>query len=225
MSTQTFDPIWNELYGCGEGLNKYPWDAVVSFVFRNYPRNKAREEVRILEIGCGTASNLWFAAREGFQVAGVDGSISAIEFARKRFADEGLVADLRVADFTSLPFADETFDLVIDRAALSCCGLSAAKAAVSEVRRILVPRGRFFCNPYSDTHGSRVSGRPVSDGLTIEISNGTLAGVGQLCFYDQAQLEQLFSAWTIRSFCHLEMSEVRAADRSTHSEWRVIAEK
>jgi 2-polyprenyl-3-methyl-5-hydroxy-6-metoxy-1,4-benzoquinol methylase len=84
MSTKTLDPIWEEKYSAGHA-QRYPWDPVVTFIFRNAPRDRPRSEVRILEVGCGTASNLWFAAREGFNVAGVDGGESAIAYAKQRF--------------------------------------------------------------------------------------------------------------------------------------------
>ena len=102
-----FNPIWEkEIYGQGRQLGRYPYDAVVSFVFRYAPRDRERSAVRILEIGCGAGNNLWFAAREGFSVTGIDGSATAIDYARKRFAEEGLSGDLRVGDFTALPFED-----------------------------------------------------------------------------------------------------------------------
>ena len=37
---------------------------------------------RILEVGCGMGNNLWFAAREGCRVSGLDAVESAIRFAR-----------------------------------------------------------------------------------------------------------------------------------------------
>src|SRR5262245_53509995 len=126
QSSRTFDPIWEDaIYGQGQKISRYPFDIVVTFVYRNYPRHKPRHDVRILEVGCGSGNNLWFAAREGFQVAGIDGSSSAIAYAQKRFAEEGLTGDLRVGDFTQLPFESDSFDLAIDRGSLTCCGLSA----------------------------------------------------------------------------------------------------
>jgi SAM-dependent methyltransferase len=223
-----FDPIWEEgIYGQGQHLNRYPFDVVVSFVYRNYPRQKSRNECRILEIGCGAGNNLWFAAREGFQVAGIDGSRSAIAFARKRFADEGLVGDLRVGDYTDLPFLHDSFDLAIDRGSLTCCGLSAAQKAVSEVHRVLCPGGKFLCNPYSERHSSTRSGRPGPDGLTLGVSAGTLAGVGQLCFYGRSEIGALFApgAWELRSVQHLEAVDELQAGHGVHAEWRVVAEK
>src|SRR5512136_2850072 len=97
----TFDRIWeDDIYSKGQQLNRYPFDIAVSFIYRNYPRHKSRHDVRILEVGCGAGNNLWFAAREGFLVAGIDASESAIAYARKRFAEEGLKGTLLVAEFT-----------------------------------------------------------------------------------------------------------------------------
>src|SRR6266536_3320200 len=117
--TSPIDPAWErDIYGAGRQLNRYPFDAVVSFVFANAPA-KPRSETKILEIGCGAGNNLWFAAREGFAVTGIDTSPSAIAYARDRFRSERLAGEFHVAPFSSLPFPDDRFDLVIDRAAVS----------------------------------------------------------------------------------------------------------
>jgi len=225
MSTSAFNSLWEpELYGKGQHLNRYPFDAVVTFVYRNYPRDKPRHEVHILEIGCGAGNNLWFAAREGFAVAGIDGSAHAVDFARRRFAAENLSGDLRVGDFTQLPLRSESFDLAIDRGALVCVGRTAAKRATAEIYRTLRPGGRFFCNPYSDRHSSCTSGRPGPDGLTVDISAGSLQGVGPLCFYDRPQLDQLLAGWRLLSCQHVECVE-EGSEVSIHAEWRSTAEK
>ena len=93
-SSSSFDPIWEEKYASGHSQN-YPWDAVVSFVFRHAPRSIPRSEVKILEVGFGTGANLWFAAREGFDVSGIEGSKTAVLGARNRFAKENIAGDLR----------------------------------------------------------------------------------------------------------------------------------
>lgn len=221
----TLDPVWEEKYSQGL-MVRYPWDAIVSFVFRSYPREKQRQDVKILELGCGTGCNLWFAAREGFQVAGIDGSKTAIEQARSRFEQEGLKGDLQVGDFTQLPFADQSFDLVIDRGALTCCGFSAAAKAINEAHRVLRTGGKFFFNPYSDRHSSFAAGTQGPDGVTIDIKGGTMTNVGQVCFYGKRQvLQVLSSGWNLSSLQHLELSEEISAQYSVHAEWRAIAEK
>jgi SAM-dependent methyltransferase len=224
---RSFDPVWEEsIYGQGRHLNRYPFDVVVSFVYRHLPPDKPRRDIRILEVGCGAGNNLWFAAREGFQVAGIDASASAIEYARRRLAEDGLSGDLRVGDFASLPFASSSFDLAIDRCALTCCSLSAARRAVAEVGRVLLPGGDFLFNAYSRRHVSRASGRPGPDGLTLDISTGTLVGVGQICFYGEEEVRALFGpGWSLLSVEHLEMTEVSGSSPGVHAEWRAIARK
>lgn len=172
---RTFDPIWRDIYARGH-TNRYPWDSVVRFVFRHAPETPYRGDVRILEVGCGTGSNLWFCAREGFSTTGVDASDKAIEVARQRFDEEGLVSDFRVADFTHLPFENAMFDLVIDRAAITTTGCGAGKRAIREVQRVLKTEGLFFFNPYASGHSSQSSGKPGPDGVVIDIASGTLTG-------------------------------------------------
>jgi cyclopropane fatty-acyl-phospholipid synthase-like methyltransferase len=45
-------------------------------------KNYFRKEIKILELGFGTGANLWFAAREGFSVFGVEGSKTAVSIAK-----------------------------------------------------------------------------------------------------------------------------------------------
>jgi SAM-dependent methyltransferase len=226
QAVSSVDPVWESIYSEGKALNRYPFDQVVSFIYRNFSRSKPRSETKILEIGCGAGNNLWFAAREGFSVTGVDGSPSAIEFARKRFADEGLKGDLRVADFINLPFEDNAFDFVIDREALTCSPFSDARKTVAEVQRVLLPGGKFFFNPYSDRHSSFASGKPGPGGVTVDISGGTLTNIGPIFFYGKRDLHALFEpGWKIVSMRHIEYMEELEPHFNCHAEWIVIAEK
>ncbi len=92
MKKQNHIPnIWEKkIYGQGQHLNRYPFENVVTFICRNYPRDKERKEINVLEVGCGSGNNLWFAAREGFSVTGIDDSKSAINYAKERFKNENL---------------------------------------------------------------------------------------------------------------------------------------
>lgn len=221
-----FDTTWEtEIYGQGRHCNRYPYDAVVSFLFRYCPRDKPRAEVRLLEVGCGAGNNLWFAAREGVRVSGVDGSESAIRYARERFAAEGLEADLRVGDFTALPYPDDSFDLVVDRSAIVCCDIGDARIAVAEVLRVLRPGGVFFHNSCSADHYSSTQGERGEGGLVRNIRGGTMAGISQLYFYTEAECRALFAqGWQLESMQHMCLAD-RLGAIGDHSEWRVVARK
>jgi len=221
----TVDPIWEEKYAAGHVQN-YPWDMVVSFVFRNAPRDRPWSEIKIMEVGFGSAPNLWFAAREGFKVAGVEGSSSAVDFALERFKRDGLSGDLRVGDFTSLPFDDDSFDLVIDRGSLVCVGAEAQKQAVAEVHRCLRKGGRFLHNAYGDSHSSMRAGELGADGLINNIAGGTLVGVGQLHFTSRTEINERFAdGWNLLQVQRREWVDMLSVSGDIHAEWVIIAEK
>lgn len=225
---ETFNAdIWeNKIYGQGQHLNRYPFDNIVSFIYRNYPRDKARADIKILEIGCGAGNNCWFVAREGFEVTGIDGSSSAIDFAKERFKAEGLNGNFIVGDFTSLPFDSNEFDIVFDRGSIVCCNLQGGKKAISEANRVLKTSGLFFFNPYSQAHSSFSSGKLQPDGYVTGITGGSLTGVGDLCFYSYGDvIHALGNGWTIKKVVHKENRDITGAEQTVHAEWEVIASK
>lgn len=227
MNTVALDPFWEQaIYAQGRHLNRYPFDGVVSFVNRWRPRDKSRATCGVVEVGCGAGNNLWFAAREGFRVAGIDGSESAIAFAQRRFADDGLEGDLRVGDFSELPWPDESFDLAIDRCSLTCVGREAQCQAVAELHRVLRPGGFFFHNIYSDQHSSARSGVRLEDGRVGEIEMGTLVGAGALCFSSRHDVDALFAhGWDMVQCEHLVVTDGAGGGDLKHAEWRIVARK
>lgn len=219
------DPVWEERYSSGKG-QKYPWDSVVSFVFQNVPRDLSPESINILEVGFGTGANLWFAAREGFSVSGIEGSKSAVENAKDMFESHAYKADLRQGDFCNLPFKDNSFHLVIDRASLTHVGKSEQKKAIDDIYRVLKKGGKFMYNPYSTEHSSMKSGELESDGLTKNITKGTVAGFGQIAFISQEDINSFFDKdWKLNNIEIRKRIKVNESEENVHAEWLVFAEK
>ena len=48
-----FQNLWEKLRKKGENLSKYPYDEVVSFVFRYYPKLKKERKKESTNIRCG----------------------------------------------------------------------------------------------------------------------------------------------------------------------------
>jgi len=69
-----------------------------------------RKGMRILEVGCGTGTNLELFAEAGCEVSGVDLSPSMVDLARRKLGDR---ADLHLGDAADMPFPDKSFDLVL----------------------------------------------------------------------------------------------------------------
>ena len=94
---------------------------------------------RVLEIGVGMGADFVRWVRAGAVGTGVDLTERAVELTRRRLDDEGLTAELRVADAESLPFPDEHFDLVYSWGVLHHTPRPAE--ALREAQRVLAPNG------------------------------------------------------------------------------------
>ena len=71
--------------------------------------------LKILDAGCGPGFFSVLLSRAGHQVTGIDGSEGMLEHARENARRFEVVPELVQGDFGDLPFADNTFDLVISR--------------------------------------------------------------------------------------------------------------
>ncbi len=82
----------------------------------------------VLDIGCGLGDNAIYLASRGHSVTGLDGSPAAIEEARRRAADAGVLnptagsagVTFDVADATDLSGYEGRFDTVVDSALYHC---------------------------------------------------------------------------------------------------------
>ncbi len=118
---------------------------------------------RALDLGCGTGTNVLTLAKAGWQVTGVDFAWRAIALARRRLAQAGRAADLRLGDVTDLEDLEPHFNLVLD---IGCFhGLPAAgKAAYQRgVVRLLAEGGNWLLYGFRDERGEAGFGINASD--------------------------------------------------------------
>lgn len=101
----------------------------------------------VLEVGCGAAVDLARFAKGGAVCTGVDLASSAIDLARANFAQQGLAADLRVANGEALPFPDNSFDYVYAHGVVQYT--ADPQRLVNEVRRVLKPGGEALFQVYN----------------------------------------------------------------------------
>ncbi|PKN29556.1 MAG: methyltransferase type 11 [Deltaproteobacteria bacterium HGW-Deltaproteobacteria-21] len=90
--------------------------------------------LRILDAGCGTGGAMSWLTEYGAPV-GLDLSAHALDFCKKRGQDR-----ICKASVMNIPFAEDTFDLVLSLDVLYFANI-ADNAALQEFRRILVPNG------------------------------------------------------------------------------------
>lgn len=182
-----------DIYAKGSQINNWPYSDLVSTVLKN-TTERNHGDVVVLEIGCGTCNNIWFLASEGFDAHGIDMSKTAIRYGLKRMQRLGLTAELKVGDITSLPWPDITFDIVIDRGALTQNSHSCIQRILREVRRVLKLDGLFLSSTLCGlNHPDRLFGKEVSHHTFDHFTDGYFKRVGLTSFFDADDLQSLFA--------------------------------
>lgn len=95
---------------------------------------------KVLDVGCGLATDTSRFARHGAVVTGIDVAPRAIELANRNFEHRGLVGNFAVMDGQSMQFDDNTYDFVYCHTVLHFS--ENPKAIVDEIYRVLKPGGQ-----------------------------------------------------------------------------------
>ncbi len=131
---------WNEtpLYlKESERYSAYPW-LYEAAEFRKHAGE------RVLEIGCGTGSDLLQFAKHGAIAVGIDITPEHLRLARERV---GSLAQVFDGNGTNIPFENESFDYVYSHGVLH--HLDQPRRMVEEIFRVLRPGGRFNVHVYA----------------------------------------------------------------------------
>jgi len=98
-----------------------------------------RENISILDIGCGTGTQLALYNRPGCRLFGVDTSAAMLEAAQRKLGES---AELLRQDASSLSFPDRMFDLVTMVLVLHEMPAELRPAVLAECRRVVKTDGR-----------------------------------------------------------------------------------
>lgn len=95
---------------------------------------------KVLDVACGSGNTSIAAARRFADVTGLDYVPSLLETAGRRAAAEGLDVVFREGDAEALPFADNTFDVVMST--FGCMFAPDHERTAAEMLRVCRPGGR-----------------------------------------------------------------------------------
>ena len=207
---KTFDKQWNEVHET-RNWGKYPAEELVRFMARNFPAAQ-RQKTRVLDLGCGTGANTWYLCREGFKTVAFDGAFAALPRARDLCRSEGSQPHLLQADAGQLPFADASFDAVVEIAALASNSSAGVDRILSEISRTLKPGGRFFASVlFTRATTGFGTGEKIDAHSWRNVAGGPVAGLGTIHFFDRAEIKKL---WRRHGFVNLEIDRSERTDRN-----------
>ena len=104
-----------------------------------------RAGMKVLEVGCGTGTNLSLYENARCDVFGIDLSPAMLEVARRKLGER---ADLRLADAAELPYADDSFDLVTAFLTLHEMPSATRTAVMAQMVRVVNQDGRLVLIDY-----------------------------------------------------------------------------
>lgn len=182
--------VWDGIYESGRQINRWPDTQVVSrcSALLTDPGR------RVLELGCGTGNNARYFAEMQHYYIGVDASREALRQVRLR-AKERDFCEFYQQDVTESPwkFRDaqtSSFELVLDRACLSCCTLAGAHNAIGEAFRVLAPGGHMVCIDWFTLPHALNQDVEVRDPEGYE-------GMGLIRFVGERSIPYMFREWEL----------------------------
>jgi SAM-dependent methyltransferase len=164
---------------------------------------------RLLEVGCGMGTDLLQFARGGAKVTGVDLTPRSIEISRQHLAVYGERGDFAISDGETLPFDNDSFDVVYSNGVLHHTPDTAG--AVREVHRVLRPGGQARVMLYHRgsaaywgdiilrhglLHGELLRGHSPQEIMGRYVEFNESGGRPLVKVYSRGQARRLFSMFT-----------------------------
>lgn len=123
------------------GIQRSTWSKLLDELLMSHPSlsKRKRQEIRILDIGCGPGFLSIILTALGYRVTSGDFAESMLEQAKENAGPLAEQMEFRIENAMDVSFADEIFDVVLSRNLT--WNLPNPKAAYEEWLRVLKPQG------------------------------------------------------------------------------------
>ena len=128
---------------------------------------------RVLDVGCGTGEHALMAASLGHEAVGIDMSVRAIELAKAKATERGVVVRFVVGDALHLVDLGEQFDTVLDCGLFHVLDDGERERYVGSLAEVVPPGGRYHMLCFSDRQpGDWGPRRVTQDEIRVAFSVG-----------------------------------------------------
>ncbi len=211
--------LWKGVFAQGGPRNRYPHSYVVSWYYKHVHRALAEAtDKKVLDIGCGTAADLYLFATNGFHYHGLDVDTicfdDIVEVSRMRGIAETAYT-LAVFEPPTIPCPDESFDVVIGLESIHFNATPEAMASmIAEIHRVLKSGGFYLFTTINHDHyfvateHSRFISRTCLE-ITEGFPEPTRVGLRYYVFSGPAEIAEYFrefSELTVGGY-HLDMDD------------------
>lgn len=239
--------LWEESFDeqiAREAYNTAPVEALVRTVSYYLRDRFTRDQLRtlhFLEMGCGAGPNLVWLAQKGIRVSGVDIAANALALARANLTRAGLqerIGDLVEASVDSTPFADASFDGILEACVFQHLDRATRVRTFAEVGRLLKKGGVFvgyMLDAGHSTFAHKASEQLPADPGSLYLADGSskihLTNIGLAHFFRREEFAGLFEGFSVVDPClttyYLPRDEARKRgyDEYLQSMWTVYAIK
>lgn len=219
-----FSEEWDRIYRAGQQLSVWPWSNVVSYVSRLIKRTKIE---RVLELGCGAGANIPFFLSKGIDYYAMEGSEYEVKSLKERFPE--LSDHILCGDFTrSIPF-ETSFDLILDRAAISHNSLVDIQKTIEMASKLLRTGGIFLSLDWQSVRGKIFADNKYEysevDAHTRIYTSGDFENMGKIHFFDFEEIQDLFAGYRLTEALEKSEQSYISSDSGNIVQWEIVAEK
>lgn len=195
-----FSKEWEEAYKNRTNISIWPWTDLISMFYHFFSKEKYDySKLNVLELGCGAGANIPFFEFLDAKYDTVEGSITEVDILNKKFHNPKIV--IKQGDFSKeIPF-DNKYDLIFDRASVCHNETKDIIRIIDNCYDMLNAGGYYFGINWFSTkekeYTQKIDVIKQIDDRTFRFGGeGTYAGLGNVHFTDDDEIQNLFSRYT-----------------------------
>jgi ubiquinone/menaquinone biosynthesis C-methylase UbiE len=208
IQQQKFDK-WNRENFVAHRETKFPPSHPTEFLVKIFSSPRYTKHSRIvgpedsvLDVGCGSGNNLRFFLEKGCRSFGVEINHEMVKLAKENLNRIGLCPDIRLGNNRSLPFEDESFDVLTSINTIHYEeGTESVLQAFKEFHRVLRPGGTLLIVSAGPQHEIR-SNISSQGNREYIVNNYGFRSSDKFTFFDnQWDLRDLLSGYFQKCEC------------------------